>query len=125
LRRTIWQRYNVAMKQVTIYHNPRCTKSRETLALLREQGIEPEIVEYLHDPPDAATLRDLLKKLGLQPAALIRKKEHQALNLPPTDDPDELIDRMAAHPEIIERPIVVAGRQARLGRPPEQVLDIL
>jgi len=113
------------MPQVTIYHNPRCTKSRQTLSLLRERGVEPTIVEYLSDPPDEATLRGLLKKLGLRPAELIRRKEHRELNLPETDDADELIRRMAEHPQIIERPIVVSGRQARLGRPPENVLDIL
>lgn len=113
------------MNRVTIYHNPRCSKSRQTLDLLRGEGVEPEVVEYLKTPPDAAALRTLLKKLGLSPAEVIRKKEHQALGLPPTDDPDELIARMAAHPEIIERPIVVVGGQARLGRPPENVLEIL
>jgi arsenate reductase len=113
------------MPKVIIYHNARCTKSRETLALLRDQGIEPEVIEYLETPPDENTLRDLLRKLGKTPAELIRKKEHQALGLPPTDDPDELIARMAAHPQIIERPIVVCGNKARLGRPPEQVLEIV
>jgi arsenate reductase len=113
------------MPKVTIYHNPRCLKSRETLVLLRERGVEPEIVEYLKSPPDEKTLRELLRKLGKTPAELIRKKEHQALGLPATDDPDELIARMAAHPEILQRPIVVRGKSARLGRPPEQVLEIL
>jgi arsenate reductase len=113
------------MAKVTIYHNPRCTKSRETLALLKDRGIEPEIIEYLKTPPDEKQLRELLRKLGMAPAELIRKKEHQALGLPPTGDPDELIARMAAYPQIIERPIVVAGKSARLGRPPEKVLEIL
>jgi len=113
------------MSQVTIYHNPRCTKSRQTLALLAERGIEPEVIEYLKTPPDAATLAGLVKKLGIEPAQLIRRKEYKALDLPDTDDPHELIARMAAHPEIIERPIVVKGAKARLGRPPEQVLEIL
>lgn len=113
------------MSNVTIYHNPRCSKSRQTLALLEEQGLQPQVVEYLTQPPDSTTLADLLDKLGLQPAQLIRRKEHRALGLPDTDDPQELISRMAAHPEIIERPIVVNGAKARLGRPPEQVLEIL
>lgn len=113
------------MSRVTIYHNPRCAKSRETLALLREHGCEPEIIEYLKTPPDAATLEALLGKLRLEPRQLIRRKEYQALGLPETDDPGELIARMAAHPEIIERPIVVRGAKARLGRPPAQVLEIL
>lgn len=113
------------MSNVTIYHNPRCTKSRQTLALLNERGIEPTIVEYLKTPLDEATIRSLLKKLGIGPADLIRSKEHKALGLPDADDADELIGRMAEHPEIIERPIVVRGAKARLGRPPEQVLEIL
>lgn len=111
--------------KTTIYHNPRCTKSRQTLALLREHGVEPDVVEYLKTPPDAATLKKLLKKLGLAPRDVIRKKEYRALGLPETDDADELIERIAAHPEILERPIVVRGNQARLGRPPENVLEIL
>lgn len=110
---------------VTIYHNPRCTKSRQTLQLLRDRGIEPKVVEYLKDPPDAKTLSGLLKKLGLQPTELIRAKEHRALGLPETEDGQELIARMATHPEIIERPIVVSGGKAKLGRPPEAVLEIL
>jgi arsenate reductase len=113
------------MAKVTIYHHPRCAKSRQTLALLREQGIEPEIVEYLKTPPDEATLTRLIKRLGIKPADLIRKKEHRALGLPETDDPQQLIARMAAHPQIIERPIVVKGAKARLGRPPEKVLEIV
>jgi arsenate reductase len=113
------------MSQVTIYHNPRCSKSRQTLALLQEQGLEPEIVEYLQTPPDVATLKAVLKKLGMSPGELIRKKEHKALHLPETEDDGELLERMAAHPQIIERPIVVVGDQARLGRPPEQVREIL
>lgn len=113
------------MSRVTIYHNPRCTKSRQTLELLRQHGIEPQVIEYLRTPPDAPTLRGLLKKLGLAPQQLIRRKEHAALGLPDTADPEELIARMVSHPEIIERPIVAKGNQARLGRPPEQVLELL
>lgn len=113
------------MPKVTIYHNPRCMKSRETLKLLESRGVAPDVVEYLKTPFDESSLRALLKKLGISPAELIRKKEYAALNLPPTDDPAELVARMAAHPEIIERPIVVCGSRAKLGRPPEQVLEIL
>ena len=109
----------------TIYHNPRCTKSRQTLKLLREQGIEPKVIEYLKNPPDEQTLRRLLKKLGISAKELIRRKEHRALQMEETDDNDQLIARMVAHPEIIERPIVVVGRQACLGRPPENVLELL
>jgi len=111
--------------QVTIYHNPRCSKSRQTLALLRERGIEPRIVEYLEHPPDEATLRRLLVALGISAQDLIRAKEHRELGLPMAKTEDELIRRMVAHPKIIERPIVVAGKQARLGRPPEKVLEII
>ncbi|MCA9121028.1 MAG: arsenate reductase (glutaredoxin) [Planctomycetaceae bacterium] len=113
------------MNKVTIYHNPRCSKSRQTLALLNEHGIQPKIVEYLKTPPDAATLEAILKKLGIEAAQLIRRKEYAALGLTDSDDPHELIARMVAHPEIIERPIVVRGAKARIGRPPEQVLEIL
>jgi arsenate reductase len=113
------------MAKTTIYHNPRCTKSRQTLALLRDNGVEPDVVEYLKTPPSETTLAELLKKLGMQPDELIRKKEHRALRLQDTDDAQELIARMALHPEIIERPIVVSGRKAVLGRPPENVLELL
>ena len=111
--------------KVTIYHNPRCTKSRQTLKLLQEHNLAPAVIEYLKTPPSAATLRGLLIKLGLKPGELIRRKEYHELGLTDTDDADELIQRMADHPQIIERPIVVAGPRARLGRPPERVLEIL
>jgi len=114
---------------ITIYHNNRCSKSRDTLALLKEKGIEPKIVAYLETPPDAATLRGLLKKLGLADArALMRKgeDEYKALNLAdPSLSQDALINAMVANPKLIERPIVVNGNQAALGRPPENVLTIL
>jgi len=112
---------------VTIYHNPRCGKSRQTLALLRERGIEPAIVEYLKAPPDAATLAELLRKLGIPAASLLRKGEepYKALNLAAETDEARLVAAMAAHPILIERPIVVTGDKAALGRPPEAVLAIL
>ncbi|UCV17518.1 arsenate reductase (glutaredoxin) [Ferribacterium limneticum] len=114
---------------ITIYHNNRCGKSRDTLALLKEKGIEPEIVAYLDTPPDAATLRSLLKKLGFADArALMRKgeAEYKELNLAdPSLSQDALIDAMVANPKLIERPIVVNGDHAALGRPPENVLAIL
>jgi arsenate reductase len=111
-----------------IYHNPRCSKSRETLALLIDRGVEPEIVEYLKTPPDAATIADLVQRLGIPPRALLRKGEapYQELGL---DDPKksdaEIIAAMAAHPVLIERPIVVHAKRAALGRPPQNVLAIL
>ena len=113
---------------VTMYHNPRCGKSRQTLKLLQGRGIEPTIIEYLKTPPDAKTLKSILKKLGMEPRALMRRKEapYKALNL---DDPslsaDTLIARMVENPILIERPIVLTGGKAALGRPPEKVLDIL
>ena len=113
---------------VTIYHNPRCSKSRETLSLLRDQGVEPEIVEYLKDPPNAQVLSDLLTQLGLEPRALMRRKEAEYAELG-LDDPalsrDALIEAMVTHPRLIERPIVVKGGKAALGRPPQAVLEIL
>lgn len=113
---------------VTIYHNPRCSKSRQTLGLLRDNNLEPEIVEYLKTPPDAATLGRLLDMLGLEPRELMRKKE-QEYKQNDLENPDlsrdELIEAMVAHPKLMERPIVVKGGKAALGRPPESVLDIL
>jgi arsenate reductase len=113
---------------VTIYHNPRCSKSRQTLALLQENGIEPRIVRYLETPPDAATLKSLLAALGMRPRDLIRtgEEEYKRLNLADKSlDDDRLIEAMASHPRLIQRPIVINGKQAALGRPPEAVLDIL
>ena len=113
------------MTKVTIYHNPRCSKSRKTLELLRDRGVEPEIIEYLKEPPSASEISAIVDKLGIDPKDLIRAKEYADLGLPETDDPEELVRRMADHPQVIERPIVVIGNRARLGRPPEQVLEIL
>jgi arsenate reductase (glutaredoxin) len=111
---------------VTIYHNPRCNKSRQTLALLEERGVKPRIVEYLKTPPDVAELKRLLKLLGLSPRQLLRKKEaaEAGLDKPSLSDA-ELIAGMVKHPIVIERPIVVSGERAALGRPPEAVLKIL
>ena len=113
---------------LTIFHNPKCSKSRAALSLLEERGLEPKIVRYLDEPPDADTLESLLKLLGLEPRDLMRRKEpeYQALGL---DDPslsrEALVAAMAAHPRLIERPIVIQDGRAVLGRPPERVLDIL
>lgn len=112
----------------TIYHNPKCSKSRATLELLKEKGIEPEIVEYLKTPPSAEQLKAILAKLGKTPRELLRKKEDEytqlGLDNPDLSD-DELIAIMVQNPILIERPIVLANGKAALGRPPEQVLDIL
>ncbi|MFK3661559.1 arsenate reductase (glutaredoxin) [Scandinavium sp. NPDC088450] len=114
---------------VTIYHNPRCSKSRETLALLKEKGVEPEVVLYLDTPPDAATVKNLLKMLGMKSAReLMRQKEevYKELNLADSALSEaDLIKAMIANPKLIERPIVIKNGQARIGRPPESVLDIL
>lgn len=111
---------------VTIYHNPRCTKSRETLALLEKKGVEIRIVEYLKTPPDEAELKRILKMLGRTPRELLRAKEAKeaGLDKPGLSD-DEIIAGMIKHPIVIERPIVVKGDRAALGRPPEAVLKIL
>jgi len=115
------------MAEVTIYHNPRCSKSRQTLALLAESGVAANVVEYLKTPPDAKTLDELLHKLGLEPRELMRTKEDEyaALGLAAVTDRAQLLQAMVEHPILIERPIVVKGSQARLGRPPEQVLALL
>ena len=113
---------------VEIYHNPRCSKSRQTLQLLKDNGVEPEVVEYLKTPPDRATLEYLLEMLGLEPRDLMRKKEkeYKENNLSdPALSRDQLIDAMIAHPKLIERPIVVKNGKAAIGRPPEQVLEII
>lgn len=113
---------------VTIYHNPRCSKSRQALDLLQDKGIEPRIVKYLETPPDAATLGRLLDMLGLEPRELMRKKEKEYKEndlANPDLSREDLIAAMVAHPKLIERPIVVKDSKAALGRPPESVLDIL
>jgi len=114
--------------KVTIYHNPRCSKSRSTLELLRQQGIEPTIVEYLKTPPSQAELARILEMLGMEPRDLMRRKEteyqEQDLDRPGLKKRD-LIRAMHDTPKLIERPIVVANGKAALGRPPEQVLEIL
>lgn len=113
---------------VTIYHNPRCSKSRATLKLLEERGVRPRIVEYLKQPPGEDEIAALLRKLGISPRQLMRKGEavYRELGLSDQSLSDaELIRAMAAHPILIERPVVVAGDRVALGRPPEAVLEIL
>jgi len=113
---------------VTIYHNPRCSKSRQTLALLKSRGLEPEIILYLEQPPDPTTLKHLVDLLGIRPAELLRRKEaaYAELDLAAKlDDDGAVIAAMVAHPLLIERPIVVQGKKACIGRPPERVLEIL
>lgn len=114
--------------QITIYHNPRCSKSRKTLQLLHERGYEPKIIEYLKTPPSSDALNTILQQLKMEPRDLMRTKEpiYKQINL---DNPGlshtELIDALIEHPILIERPIVLANGKAALGRPPENVFNIL
>lgn len=113
---------------VTLYHNPRCSKSREALNLLREQGLEPEIVLYLETPPNAKTLKALLGKLGIGARDLLRKGEdaYKELNLADEKLSEAaLIKAMVENPKLIERPIAINGDKAVIGRPPENVLQII
>ena len=118
----------VKLMSVSIYHNPRCSKSRQTLSLIQECGIEPEVIEYLNQPPSKTQLKKILTQLCMNARELIRKKEPESQQLG-LDDPaltdDQLIDAMVQHPKLIERPIVVSGGKAALGRPPEKVLEII
>lgn len=113
---------------IRILHNPRCSKSRATLALLQDQGIEPEITLYLDTPPDASELKSILGKLGLGARELMRKGESEYRELGLSDESlteQQLIDAMVENPRLIERPIVLANNRAAIGRPPESVLSIL
>lgn len=114
--------------EILIYHNPRCSKSRQTLELLQQQGIQPRIIEYLKNPPTHQQLDSILRGLDMQPRDLMRKNESEYGDNNLQDqslERDQLIEAMIAHPRLIERPIVVAGDQIAIGRPPESVLTIL
>lgn len=116
------------MKKVTIWHNPRCSKSRETLALLQNSNINVEVIEYLEAPPSELEIEWVLGLLGIEPRELMRHDEavYQEQKLDdPTLDPLSLIEAMHTHPILIQRPVVIANGKARIGRPPEAVLDIL
>lgn len=116
------------MTRLTLYHNPRCSKSRQALELLEEHGHEPTVVRYLETPPSAQELREILALLGLTARQLLRSGEEEYTTLGLADetlDDDALIEAMASHPRLIERPILVAGERAVVGRPPEKVLEIL
>lgn len=113
---------------VTLYHNPRCSKSRQALALLQERGIEPDIVLYLNNPPSANTLRQILSKLGIPARDLLRTGEtiYKDLGLDDSQlNEHQLIEAMVKHPKLIERPIALNEERAVIGRPPENVLSIL
>lgn len=116
------------MQNITIYHNPNCGTSRNTLALIKHQGIEPSVIYYLDNPPDETTLRDLITKMGITPRQLLRVNvapyaEHRLDNLSLTDD--DLIQAMLADPLLINRPIVVSDKGVKLCRPSEVVLDLI
>ena len=116
------------MTELTLYHNPRCSKSRAALQLLEERDLQPVVVHYLDTPPSAAQLREVLEKLGLPPRQLLRsgEDEYRELGLANQALGDEqLIEAMAAHPRLIERPILIAGERAVIGRPPENILELL
>lgn len=113
---------------LTIYHNPRCSKSRETLTLLQQQSEPFQVVEYLSSPPDADTLQSILQKLGISARELLRTKEdeYKLLDLQnPALTDEQLIAAMVAHPKLIERPIVVKGYSAAIGRPASNILALL
>lgn len=113
---------------ITLYHNPRCSKSRQTLALLQEHGARTKIVLYLETPPSETALADLVKKLGITPRDLLRKGEdaYKQLGLADPQLSDaEILKAMATHPKLIERPIAIKGNRAVLGRPPENVVELL
>lgn len=115
-------------KKAIIYHNPRCSKSRATLALLEDKGVELDVVQYLNTPPSKDTLQQVLEMLKLSPRELMRKGEAEYKENNLADDSlsdDQLIDAMIAHPKLIERPIVIKEGKAAIGRPPESVLEIL
>ena len=116
------------MSSITIWHNPRCSKSRQTLDLIRDRGVEPTVIEYLKTPPSEAELSDVLEKLGLEPRDLMRKKEAAYDELSLGDEgltPAELVIAMVRNPVLIERPIVFSDKRAVIGRPPEAVLELL
>ncbi len=110
---------------VKMYYNPACSTCRKTLALLHDKGVEPDIVEYLNTPPTAAELKEVLGLLGLGPRDILRTKEAAEEGIDPGLNGDALIDALVAHPRALQRPIVISGGEAILGRPPESVLDIL
>ena len=115
------------MKNVKIWHNPRCSKSRNTLELLNEKGVEVEIVKYLDTPPNKEELKEMLKMLNISARELMRTKEdiYKELNLKDENSEDKLIDAMVENPKLIERPIVIKDGKAAIGRPIENIIDLL
>ena len=115
------------MANVTIWHNPRCSKSRNSMALLEEKGVEAEVVKYLETPPTKEEIREVLKMLGLSARELMRTKEdvYKELGLKEVEDEEKLIEAMAENPKLIERPIVIKDGKAAIGRPIENIIDLL
>lgn len=116
------------MSEFQILHNPRCSKSRQTLALLEENGIQPKVIEYLKQPPSVSELEAICTKLGVEPQAIVRKKETLFKSLELTEQEltrQQWLETLHQHPKLIERPIVIHGNQARIGRPPENVLELV
>lgn len=113
------------MSQVEILHNPRCSKSRQTLEVLTSNGVEPKIIEYLKTPPTAKEIKDISTKLELKPSQFVRKAEYKKLGISKAETEDGIIKQMEENPILIERPIVIKGDKAKIGRPPESVLEIL
>ncbi len=116
------------MTDLTLYHNPRCSKSRAALELLEARGLTPNVVRYLETPPSVEQLRDLVSKLGIPARQLLRsgEEEYQALNLADSSlSEEQLLEAMAAHPKLIERPILIVGARAAIGRPTENLLELL
>ncbi|NPA28627.1 MAG: arsenate reductase (glutaredoxin) [Epsilonproteobacteria bacterium] len=112
---------------IIIWHNPRCSKSREALKLLQEEGIEPQIYKYLDEKPTKEQIQAVLAMIGAKPRDIMRTKEaiYKELGLKEVDDDEKLIEAMAEHPKLIERPIVIKGNQAVLGRPPQKVIELV
>jgi len=115
------------MSKITLWHNPRCSKSRNALALLEEQGVEAEVVKYLDTPPSKEELTSLLKMLGMNARELMRTKEsiYKELSLKDVNDEDALIETMVQNPKLIERPIVIKDGKAAIGRPIENIIELL
>jgi arsenate reductase len=116
---------DASTQPVRIYHNPQCARSREALEYLQQQGIQPEVVEYLQNPLTVEELRRLVRMLGIAPSSLIRVADFKRLEVPATNDYEKLLQLLAQHPVIMDRPIVVVGDQARIGRPLENLHDLL
>lgn len=114
------------MSEYTIWHNPRCSKSRETMSILESRGAETEVVKYLEEKLSVQSIKEVLKKLGISARELMRTKEeeYKSLGLKDEKDEEKLIEAMVEHPKLIERPIVIKGNKAVLGRPPEKVLEL-